>query len=94
MPKTGLDASQWRSRLHSYATGKFYFSRGQRPQRGSKWAKEVASIEGCPKHRARSGRDVFGRAILCHCGYHKEMVWMYKCVPYKRLGHAYVHISL
>lgn len=72
MPKKALTATEWRQRLHSYASGTFRFGRGQRPQPNSYWARELANVEACPKHETKAqGIDVLGRKLLCKCGYHK-----------------------
>ena len=71
MPKTGLSPTQWKQRLRSYARGEYSFARGQKPPRDSQWAKELAKIEKCPRHRA-AGLDVFGRPVGCRCGYHSQ----------------------
>ena len=75
MPKTGLSDKEWRERLKSYASGKFVYGRGQRPQKDTYWAKQVEKIERCPFQPSSSGsRDVFGRALTCDCGYHTDKV--------------------
>lgn len=79
MPKGALTNQQWRVRLHSYANGQFTFSTGQKPQKGSYWAKELGKIESCPKHKAASSVDVFGRSIICRCGYHNKV----QCISIK-----------
>ena len=70
MPKVGQDQGEWLRRLRQYAMGQFHFSTGQRPPKGSHWAKQLASIDKCAckgGHR----RDLFGRPLTCTCGYHK-----------------------
>jgi len=50
--------------------GKFVFGSGQKPPPSFHWGKELAAIDNCPKHKTTYSTDVFGRAIVCLCGYH------------------------
>ena len=70
MPKEGLTAEQWNARLKQYAAGSFTFGRGQRPGKGSKWAKKLKTIESCPKYKNPNKLDPYRRRICCKCGYH------------------------
>ena len=72
MPKTGLEAKEWERRLRLFAQGKFEFGRGHAPPPGSLWAKKKAEIMKCPVGKAKI--DVFGRKVVCTCGYHPETV--------------------
>ena len=69
MPKTGLTSTQWKQRLKSYARGGYSFGRGQKPWRDSQWARKLAKIDICPRHRG-AVLDVFGLPVECRCGYH------------------------
>ena len=73
MPKDGLSSAQWKERLQKYARGKFLFQRGQKPHGKSRWNKELAAIEKCPKHKTTSATDVYGNRIVCRCGYHDPL---------------------
>ena len=70
MPKTGLNSAEWQERLSSFANGNFQFGRGQKPPKGSRWAKVLEAIVQCPKHCNASYVDIQGRQIACQCGYH------------------------
>ena len=70
MPKQGLTDKQWHTRLQHYASGTFKFGRGQKPSKGSEWAKKLESIDACPKHRNKSLWDPLKRPIPCKCGFH------------------------
>ena len=72
MPKEGLEASAWEKRLKLFAQGKFEFGRGRAPPPTSVWAKKIDSIKKCGVGKAKM--DIFGRAIVCSCGYHQETV--------------------
>ena len=72
MPKTGLSAFEWKKRLQQYAQGTFSFGRGQKPNEGTHWKKELAKIDRCPKHANIGSHDPFGKKIVCVCGYHRE----------------------
>ena len=74
MPKIGLSDREWKERLSSYAQGLFEFSRGQRPPKGSRRAKELEQVDKCPKHRNPVTHDPFGRKIQCTCGHHQVKV--------------------
>ena len=87
MPKEGLssaqwkerlhnyarESAQWKERLHNYARGKFVFQRGQKPRGKSRWSKDLATIDKCPKHKSISTTDVYGNRIVCRCGYHDPL---------------------
>ena len=73
MPKDGMSASEWRARLRKYSRGDFVFKRGQKPHGDSRWSRELAGIEKCPKHKATSATDVFGKELVCRCGYHDPL---------------------
>ena len=49
------------------------FKRGQKPCGDSRWSKELAAIDKCPKHKSTSANDVYGKKIVCHCGYHDRL---------------------
>ena len=72
MPKTGLSHSEWEERLRGLANKTFLFRRGQRPPPGSTVAKKVKTVESCPSHVSLRGKDIFGRDIVCTCGYHQQ----------------------
>ena len=61
---------QWKERLHNYARGNFTFLRGQKPAPASRWGKELANMNSCPKHKTTHSTDVFGKAIVCQCRHH------------------------
>ena len=73
MPKDGMSASEWRARLRKYSRGDFVFKRGQKPRGDSRWSRELAGIEKCPKHKATSATDVFGKELVCRYGYHDPL---------------------
>ena len=72
MPKEGLSQREWNERLEKSAAGTFQFGRGQRPPKGSPWAKKLQTVEKCPRHLNKSGVSPFGKRINCICGYHKS----------------------
>ena len=73
MPKEGLSASEWKEHLRQYSRGDFTFKRGRKPRGDSRWSKEMAAIDKCPKHKSTSATDVYGKKIVCHCGYHNPL---------------------
>ena len=77
MPKQALSKMEWKERMKQYAVGSFQFARGQKPQKGSFWAKELMRIEACPLHKSTSKVDVMGRELHCYCGYHSNKVLQY-----------------
>ena len=70
MPKVGLKAAEWKERLHRYARGTFVFGSGQKPSPRSRWGKELAAINSCPRHKSSCTTDVLGKTIACQCGCH------------------------
>ena len=63
--KEGLTAEQWNARLKQYAAGSFTFGRGQRPGKGSKWAKKLKTIESCPKYK-KPNKAVSNKLLVYH----------------------------
>ncbi|KAI9541789.1 hypothetical protein NQZ68_027154 [Dissostichus eleginoides] len=59
--------------MHQYAQGKHRFSTGQRPK-SKKWRSVIQRIDACPLtpifNLPLRYIDIFGRRILCKCGYH------------------------
>ena len=70
MPKLGKTPAEWRKRLDEFARG-IQFGRGERPRKGSVWAKELAEIEKCPRQGKPAASDLFGNRIVCSCGHHE-----------------------
>ena len=70
MPKEGKTAAEWKERMERYAKGDFKFTTGTYPGSG-KWREEKKNIDACPKHAKGQRTDLFGRPIVCKCGYHK-----------------------
>ncbi|KAL0154404.1 hypothetical protein M9458_050297, partial [Cirrhinus mrigala] len=69
MTKTGKSSAYWTDICHRYAQGTFQFSTGKRP--GSrKWKEALERIDACPLQRGNKV-DLFGRHIVCACGFHK-----------------------
>lgn len=75
MPKEGLSNDEWNCRLERYANRNFVFGRGQRPPKGSRWAKILEKIDQCPLHKSLGSVNLFGSKIVCNCGFHKEKVF-------------------
>ena len=59
MPKEGLSAAEWKERLRKYSHGDFTFKQGQKPSGDSRWSRELAVIDKCPKHKSTSATDVY-----------------------------------
>jgi hypothetical protein len=74
MPKVGLTKEQWRERVQAFAQRSFVFGQGQRPAKGSFWARQIAKVESCPRFLSKYSKDLFGRPIRCSCGYHDTKV--------------------
>ena len=74
MPKKALGRAEWERRLHSHAQGSFVFTVGRKPPKDSLWARKIALVDRCPKHRNASSVDALGRRIECVCGYHAKKV--------------------
>ncbi|ESO96259.1 hypothetical protein LOTGIDRAFT_176615, partial [Lottia gigantea] len=72
--KTGLPTSEWIKRLSDYASGTFLFGLGQRPSTGSRWAKELTTIDNCPRHKSVVKKDLFGNVVQCSCEYQRKDV--------------------
>ena len=70
MPKDGLNDKEWEERLRLFANEKFVFSRGRHPGKQSKWWGVMEDIKRCPRHNSSSGKNMFGAALICKCGYH------------------------
>ncbi|KAI4791875.1 hypothetical protein KUCAC02_033745 [Chaenocephalus aceratus] len=73
MTKTGKPDGCWAGIMHQYAQGKHRFSTGQRPK-SKKWKSVIQRIDACPLTPTFNLPvryiDIFGRRILCKCGYH------------------------
>ncbi|KAJ4925484.1 hypothetical protein JOQ06_018214 [Pogonophryne albipinna] len=73
MTKTGKPDGCWAGIMHQYAQGKHRFSTGQRPK-SKKWKSVIQRIDACPLKPIFNLPvryiDIFGRRILCKCGYH------------------------
>ncbi|KAI4805633.1 hypothetical protein KUCAC02_010236 [Chaenocephalus aceratus] len=73
MTKTGKPEGCWAGIMHQYAQGKHRFSTGQRPE-SKKWKSVIQRIDACPLtpkfNLPVRYIDIFGRRILCKCGYH------------------------
>ncbi|KAK1893377.1 50S ribosomal protein L2 [Dissostichus eleginoides] len=73
MTKTGKPDGCWAGIMHQYAQGKHRFSTGQRPK-SKKWRSVIQRIDACPLtpifNLPLRYIDIFGRRILCKCGYH------------------------
>ncbi|XP_051762063.1 uncharacterized protein LOC127518885 [Ctenopharyngodon idella] len=70
MTKTGKSSAYWNDVCYRYAQGTFQFSTGKRP--GSrKWKEALERIDACPLQRGNKV-DLFGRHIVCTCGFHKS----------------------
>ena len=69
MPKEGKSDAEWNERLYQYAAGHFKFGKGQKPPAQSKWSKKLEKIEKCPRKTSSSSKDLFGKPVLCNCGY-------------------------
>lgn len=68
MSKTGKPDVCWRDICIKYAQGQYRFSTGKRPG-AKKWKKALENIDACP--RQSHTKDLFGRSLLCTCGFHK-----------------------
>ena len=75
MPKEGKTDAEWKERLQQYAAGSFRFGKGRKPPPQSPWSKAIERIDKCPK-KSRS-KDLFGKAVLCNCGYHHNSVLIF-----------------
>ncbi|XP_037643729.1 mediator of RNA polymerase II transcription subunit 15-like [Sebastes umbrosus] len=75
MTKTGKPDSYWASILHQYAQGKYKFTTGKKPG-ARKWKAVMKRIDTCPLTPVFNQRPreytIFGKKILCQCGYHKS----------------------
>ncbi len=69
MTKTGKSSAYWNDICHRYAQGTFQFSTGKRPG-SKKWKEALERIDACPLQRGNKV-DLFGRQIVCTCGFHK-----------------------
>lgn len=70
MPKEGLPAKEWETRLRDFAAGRYTFGRGQQPGRTSVWHAKLNAIKACPLQGRSASSDVLGRRLQCNCGYH------------------------
>ncbi|KAG7224680.1 hypothetical protein INR49_011475 [Caranx melampygus] len=68
MTKTGKLDSYWRDICIKYAQGQYHFSTDKHPG-AKKWKKALENIDACPLQSHT--KDLFGRSLLCFCGFHK-----------------------
>lgn len=69
MTKTGKPDTYWKDICIKYAQGQYHFSTGKRPG-AKKWEKGPREyIDACPLQSHT--KDLFGRSLLCSCGFHK-----------------------
>jgi len=69
MTKTGKSSAYWTDICHRYAQGTFQFTTGKRPG-SKKWKEALERIDACPLQKGNKV-DLFGRHIVCTCGFHK-----------------------
>ena len=70
MPKTGKPDCYWNEVMRQYASGDFKFKTGQTPG-SKKWKNIRKQIDKCPCHMKINLTDLFGKSVVCRCGYHK-----------------------
>ena len=69
MPKKGQSDAYWVDIMKRYARREYQFSTGKKPGH-KKWKMVLGTIDACPKNKGQR-TDVFGRHVICKCGYHK-----------------------
>lgn len=71
MPKVKLPVSQMEVSSAKLCSGQVQVWKRQKATEDLYWAKELAKIDGCPKHQNPSRVDALGKVIVCLCGYHQ-----------------------